>query len=90
MAVNDISDARKLSIGQKLKVPSSEPRSATNTSPKHVTQPEPVEPRATPVENRTESAGQVADQTESAQAQPDQEETHQKSEPTGQLANFMP
>ncbi len=50
MAVNNISDARKMKIGQKLKIPSQEPRSA-NVSPipaQQQQQPDRIEPRATP------------------------------------------
>jgi len=50
MAANDISDARKMKIGQKLKIPSQEPRSA-NVAPapaQQPAQPDRIEPRATP------------------------------------------
>jgi LysM repeat protein len=47
MAANNIADARKMKIGQKLRIPSQEPRSA-NVSPAPVQQPDRIEPRATP------------------------------------------
>ena len=47
MALNNISDARKLRLGQKLKIPSQESRSATS-SPTKETAPQQIEPRATP------------------------------------------
>jgi LysM repeat protein len=47
MALNSISDARKLRLGQKLKIPSSEFRSA-NSVPAEPIHQEKIEPRATP------------------------------------------
>jgi LysM repeat protein len=47
MSLNNISDARKLRLGQKLKIPSQESRSATST-PAARAQPDRIEPRATP------------------------------------------
>jgi LysM repeat protein len=51
MAANDSVDARKLRIGQKLKIPSQESRSANITpapAQPEQAQPEPIEPRAAP------------------------------------------
>jgi LysM repeat protein len=47
MVLNNISDARKLRLGQKLKIPSQEARSATS-APAARSQPDRIEPRATP------------------------------------------
>jgi hypothetical protein len=47
MVLNNISDARKLRLGQKLKIPSQEARSATS-APAARSQPDLIEPRATP------------------------------------------
>jgi LysM repeat protein len=79
LAANSIGDSHKLRLGQKLRIPSSEPRSATNTAPARVSQPEqPIEPRATPVEPQpTEPTGQLAN-------------SPQPTESTGQLANYLP
>jgi LysM repeat protein len=54
MAANGSLDARKLRIGQKIHIPSQEPRSATSTPAavpqmQQQQQPERIEPRATPV-----------------------------------------
>ncbi len=50
MAANDTVDARKLRIGQKLRIPSQESRSAnlTPVAQPEPAQPEPIEPRAAP------------------------------------------
>lgn len=48
MALNNISDARKLKLGQKLKIPSQESRSATSTPPPRAQPVDRIEPRATP------------------------------------------
>jgi LysM repeat protein len=45
MAMNNITDARKLRLGQKLRIPSQESRSAATSAP------EPVAPRAQPVDH---------------------------------------
>ena len=47
MTLNNISDARKLRLGQKLKIPSQESRSATS-NPSRAPEPDKIEPRATP------------------------------------------
>ena len=49
MALNDISDARKLRLGQKLRIPAREARSATSAPATPQQQhPDEIEPRATP------------------------------------------
>ena len=47
MTLNNIGDARKLRLGQKLKIPSQESRSATST-PARSPAPDKIEPRTTP------------------------------------------
>jgi len=84
MTVNNLSDATKLTIGKRLKIPGQESRSAVNTSP--VAPAAVAAPAPSPAPTTT-SAPAPASTPSPENEQPAQIEPH--TGPAAQLANFM-